>query len=238
MYYNSIPATTYRSERTRVRRQLTRGAYDPHAVHAMLDGALVAHVAFVDAGQPYCIPMLHARVDDGVYIHGSSASRALRVLSTGVPACVTVTVLDGVVLARSAFEHSANYRSAVILGRFERVEEAKKRLAALEAFTNKLLPGRWSEVRGPTRKELRATAILRMPIEEASVKARAGPPSDDGSADAELTTWAGVIPILTSYGRPERSPGLKAGIPLPQSALQLLGAGSPSRSAEEVDEST
>ncbi len=225
LYYIRVIRLSYGTERTRVRRQPSRAMYDRDTVHAVLDAAVLAHVAFVDSGQPYCIPMLHARVGDDVYIHGSSASRAFRTLSTAVPACLTVTVLDGVVLARSAFEHSANYRSAIVLGRFERVK-GDERLAVLEAFTDKVLPGRWSEVRGPSRKELRATAILRMRIEEASVKARSGPPSDDDSADAQLRTWAGVIPIMTSYGRAEPSPGLKAGIPLPESVRQLLGRNS------------
>jgi len=213
----------YRTDRTRVRRQPSRGAYDRNAVQAVLDAALVAHVAFVDDGQPYCIPMLQARVGDAVFVHGSSASRAIRVLADGVPACLTATLLDGLVLARSAFEHSANYRSVVVLGRFERVEDPKERLEAFESFTNKLIPGRWSEVRGPSPKELKATQILRMPIEEASVKARTGPPSDDASADAELAIWAGVVPVVTKYGSPEPSPGLKGGIPLGESVLRLLG---------------
>jgi uncharacterized protein len=222
-----MPQAGYGSERTRVRRQPTRGAYDADAVRTVLDAALVAHVAFVDAGQPYCIPMLQARAAEAVYIHGSSVSRAIRVLAEGVPACLTATLLDGLVLARSAFEQSANYRSVVVLGRFESVDDVDERLAAFEAFTNKIIPGRWNEVRRPSSKELRATAILRMPIEEASVKARTGPPSDDGSADAELPTWAGVIPVVTRYGRPEPSPGLKDGIPLAASARRLLIPWSP-----------
>lgn len=217
-----MPDPSLRTERTRVRRQPSRGAYDRDAIWAVFDAALFAQVTFVDDGQPLAIPMLQARVGDAVYIHGSSASRAMRVLAEGVPACLTVTVLDGLVLARSAFEHSANYRSAVLLGRFERLDEDPERVAALEAFTNKLLPGRWLEVRRPNRKELRATTILRMPIVEASVKSRTGPPSDDESPDAELDIWAGVIPIVTSFGAPRPSPGLRDGIPLPGSAFRLL----------------
>jgi len=214
--------TNLRSERTRVRRQPTRGAYDSDSVYAVLDSALFGHVAFVDAGQPFCIPMLQARVDDCVHVHGSSASRAIRALAAGVPACLTVTLLDGLVLARSAFEHSANYRSAVVLGSFAAVENDAERLVAFESFTNKLVPGRWYEVRGPNRKELKATTILRMPISEASVKTRTGPPSDDDSEDAGLDTWAGVLPVVSSYGAPESSPGLRGGIPLSASAHRLL----------------
>lgn len=211
-----------RSPRTRVRRQPARGAYHRDSVHAVLDAALVGHVAFVDDGQPFAIPMLQARIDDVVYIHGSSASRAIRVLAEGVPACLTVTVLDGLVLARSAFEHSANYRSAILLGRFERLDGESERVAALEVFTNKLIPGRWNEVRRPDRNELKATTILRMPIVEASVKSRTGPPSDDDSPDAAGDTWAGVIPVVTRFGEPLPSPGLRDGIPLATSARRLL----------------
>jgi nitroimidazol reductase NimA-like FMN-containing flavoprotein (pyridoxamine 5'-phosphate oxidase superfamily) len=214
----------YSSERTRVRRQPARGRYDAAAVHDVLDAGLFAHVAFLDRDQAYCIPMLHARVDDAVYIHGSAASRALRVLSTGVPACLTVTLLDGLVLARSAFEHSANYRAAVVLGSFRRIEDPDERLAAFEAFTNKLIAGRWGEVRAPSEQELKATWILALPLEEASVKARTGPPSDDDSPDAALDVWAGVIPLRTVFGSPEPSPGLRGGIGLAPSVRRLLEA--------------
>jgi hypothetical protein len=145
-------------------------------------------------------------------------------LATGVPACVTVTVIHGLVLARSVFEHSANYDSVVAFGRFERVEEEADRLAAFEAFTNRLLSGRWDEARQPNAKELKATTILRMPLGEVSLKRRIGPPSDDDSPDAELDVWAGVIPILTSFGVPLDSPGLKDGMPLPESVRRLLGS--------------
>lgn len=211
--------------RTRVRRQPTRGRYDTASVHAVLDAGLFAHVAFVDDGQPYCIPMLHARVDDAVYVHGSAASRALRVLAGGVPACLTVTLLDGLVLARSAFEHSANYRSAVVLGSFERVEEREERLEAFEAFTNKLVPGRWDEVRGPSEQELKATWILALPLEEASVKERTGPPSDGETPDAALDTWAGVLPVRTAFGAPEPAPELPADADLAPSVRRLLESG-------------
>src|SRR5688572_14255967 len=143
--------------------------------------------------------MLYARVGDRIYIHGSTASRAVRALGAGAPACVTVTVVDGLVLARSAFEHSANYDAVMAFGRFTPVEDDAERLLAFEAFTEKLLPGRWDEVRQPSPKELKATEILAMEIEEASVKTRGGPPDDDDSPDAELDTWAGVVPILRTF---------------------------------------
>ncbi len=187
--------------RVHVRRQPSRGHYDRDSIYEVLDEGLVAHVAFMEAGQPFCIPMLQARIGDAVYLHGSTASRAMRILGGGAPACVTVTLLDGLVLARSAFEHSANYRSAVLLGSFSRVEDPDERIAA---------------------QELKATVILSMPIGEASAKCRFGPPSDDGSADAELDIWAGVVPMRTAFNDVEPSPGLRAGIPVPASARRLL----------------
>lgn len=208
-----------------MRRQPARGRYDRASVEAVLDRALYGHVAFVDDGQPYCIPMLVARSGERLLVHGSSASRALRTLASGVPACVTVTRLDGLVLARSVFEHSANYESAVVLGRFERIENDAERLAAFEAFTEKLVPGRWAEVRPPNRKELKATAILAMPIEEASVKARSGPPTDDDTPDAAADVWAGEIPVVTTFGAPVASPGLREGIAVSQSVRSLVGNG-------------
>ena len=211
----------YPSERTRVRRQPRRGRYDATAVHEVLDSGLVAHVAFVDGQQPFCIPMLQARIEDVVYIHGSIASRAVRVLGSGCQACLTVTVLDGIVLARSAFEHSANYRAAVVLGRFRPVEDATEKVRALAAFTDKMIPGRWEEVRQPSAKELKATAILALPLGEASVKVRSGPPSDDNSVDARRDTWAGVLPLETNFGTPVPSPGLRPGIPLPASLRRV-----------------
>jgi nitroimidazol reductase NimA-like FMN-containing flavoprotein (pyridoxamine 5'-phosphate oxidase superfamily) len=210
------------SARVRVRRAPQKGRYDRATIDAILDRGLVAHVAFAHDQQPTCIPMLYARIDDRVYVHGSRASRLMRTLAGGVPACATVTLVHGLVLARSAFEHSANYESAVVLGQFEEVVGVDERLAAFEAFTDKLLPGRWREVRAPNRKELKATTIAALPIEEASAKVRSGPPDDDDSPDADLETWAGVLPLLTSYGTPEPSPGLRPGIPLP-AALRRLG---------------
>ena len=160
------PAT----DRVRVRRQPERGQYSRAEIEAVLDAALVVHVAFVHDGQPICIPTLCARAGDRVLVHGSSASRTLRTLAGGVPACLTATVIDGLVLARSVFEHSVNYRSAVLIGSFARLEGDDERMAGYEAFTEKLLPGRWDEARSPSELELRATEILAMPIEEASAK--------------------------------------------------------------------
>jgi hypothetical protein len=215
-------ARTRPPDRIRVRRSPKKGRYDRTCIDRVLDRGLVGHVAFVEDGEPRCIPMLYARVGDTVYIHGSTASRMIRLLAGGAPACLTVTLLDGLVLARSAFEHSANYESVVALGHFHAVEDEAERVAAFEAFAEKLLPGRWREVRGPNRKELNATTILALTIEEASAKVRTGPPDDDDSPDAELDTWAGVVPIITSYGEPEPSPGLRPEIPLAASVSRLL----------------
>jgi nitroimidazol reductase NimA-like FMN-containing flavoprotein (pyridoxamine 5'-phosphate oxidase superfamily) len=214
--------STPASDRVRVRREPERGRYGRGDVDAVLDAGLIAHVAFVHESQPICIPTLFARVGDTLLVHGSSASRTLRTLAAGAPACVTVTLVDGLVLARSVFEHSVNYRSAVLLGSFSRVEGEEGRLAGYRAFTEKLLPGRWDEVRAPAPLELRATEILSLPIEEASAKVRTGPPSDDDSDDAALDVWAGVVPAVTGWGRPVASPGLRGGIDVPESVRRLL----------------
>jgi hypothetical protein len=197
--------------------------YDRDSVHRVLNRGQLAHVSFVSDGQPYCIPTFYSRVGDRLLIHGSSASRMLRVLATGVPACVTVTMLDGLVLARSALAHGANYDSVVVLGSFRAISKPQEKVAALKEFMDKLLPGRWSEVRPPTRQELKGTAILELPIDQASVKTDNGPPGDDDPPDGDLNTWAGVIPVHTNYGTPEPSPGLRPGIPLAPSVERLLG---------------
>ena len=213
------------SERVRVRRGPRKGRYDLESVKSVLDAGLVAHVAFVADGQPYCLPMLHARVGENVLIHGSRKSRLIRALAEGAPACLTVTTLRGLVLARSAFEHSANYACVIALGSFTLVDEAVAKLAALEAFTEKLVPGRWREVRPPNANELKATSVLSMRLDEASVKARSGPPDDDNSPDAALDVWAGVIPIETRFGAPQPSPGLAAGTALSDSVAGLRAPG-------------
>ncbi|HJX75226.1 MAG TPA: pyridoxamine 5'-phosphate oxidase family protein, partial [Gaiella sp.] len=203
------------SRRVRVTRLHERARYDREAVEAVLDAGLVAHLGFVSEGQPYVIPTLHARVGDAVYVHGSAASRTLRALRDGIPACLTVTLLDGIVLARSVFEHSMNYRSVVVLGTAVPVDEPDEKLTALEAFTEKLLPGRWAEARPPTRKELKATSILRLPLDEASAKIREGGPEDGDTPDAELDVWAGHVPLVVEARPPVPDPTLRPGIPVP-----------------------
>jgi nitroimidazol reductase NimA-like FMN-containing flavoprotein (pyridoxamine 5'-phosphate oxidase superfamily) len=198
-----------------VKRLPERGRYDREAIEVVLDAGLVAHLGFVSDGQPYVIPTLQARVGDLVYVHGSAASRTLRALSGGISACLTVTLLDGIVLARSVFEHSMNYRSVVVLGTAAPVEAPDEKRVALEAFTEKLLPGRWAEARPPTRKELKATSVLRLPLDEASAKIRDGGPDDGDTPDAELDVWAGHLPLVVQALEPVPDASLRPGIPVP-----------------------
>lgn len=181
------------SDRTRVRREPNRGMYDRETIDAILDEALYCHLGFVVDGQPYVIPTLHARRGDLLYVHGSSASRMLRHAATGAPMCATVTLLDGLVLAKSVFNHSIDYRSVVVLGVARQVEGEEK-TEALRLFTEHVAPGRWDEARQPTATELKATAILALPLDEASAKVRTGPPEDEPE-DADLPVWSGVVPV-------------------------------------------
>jgi nitroimidazol reductase NimA-like FMN-containing flavoprotein (pyridoxamine 5'-phosphate oxidase superfamily) len=203
------------TSRVRVRRLHERGRYDREAIDGVLDAGLVAHLGFVSEEQPFVIPTLYARVGDEVYVHGSAASRTLRALRGGVPACLTVTLLDGIVLARSVFEHSMNYRSVVVLGMATPVDDSEEKLVALEAFTEKLLPGRWAEARSPTARELRATSVMRLPLDEASAKIRDGGPDDGDSPDAQLDVWAGHLPLVVQALTPVPDPSLRPGIPVP-----------------------
>jgi len=189
------------TERTRVKRLPNRGAYDRDTIYAILDEAFICHVGYVMDGQPYVIPTGYARIGDDLYIHGSSASRMLRNLAQGVDVCVTVTLVDGLVLARSAFHHSINYRSVVVLGKATLVEDAAEKDKALEAFTEHIIPGRWPEIRWPNELELKATSVLKLPIEEASAKVRVGDPKDD-EEDYEMNIWAGVLPLSVVPGEP------------------------------------
>ena len=188
--------------RTQLRRLPKRGAHDPESIAAILDEAVVSHLGTVDdAGFPVVIPTLHARVGDHVYVHGSAASATLR-RATRMEVCLTATLLDGLVLARSAFHHSVNYRSVVLFGAAELVERRDDKLRAMAALTEKLAPGRWADIRQPTAKELRATSVLRIPLDEASAKVRSGGPVDD-EPDYELPVWAGVVGLRLAAGRPQ-----------------------------------
>jgi uncharacterized protein len=190
-----------RTARTKLRRLPKRGAHDRPTIDAILDEALISHVGFVHDGRPAVIPTLHARIGDEILIHGSAASRMLRALAAGIDLCLTATLIDGLVLARSAFHHSVNYRSVVLYGQAHLVTEPDEKEQALEAFTERLLPGRWAGVRWPTRKELKATTVLRLPISEGSAKVRTGPPVDD-EPDYALDVWAGVVPLTLTRGEP------------------------------------
>lgn len=188
-------------DRIRVRREPHRGRYDRATIDAILDEALYCHLGFVVDGQPYVIPTLHARIGDLLYVHGSSASRMLRHAATGAPMCATVTLLDGLVLAKSVFNHSIDYRSVVVLGQ-ARLVEGEEKVEALRAFTEHVAPGRWEEARQPTPPELKATAILALPLTEASAKVRSGPPEEEPE-DVDLPVWSGVVPIHLAVGPSE-----------------------------------
>jgi hypothetical protein len=211
------------SERTRVKRLPARADYERATIDAILDEGLVCHVGFTLDGQPFVIPTAYARVDDGLLVHGSAASRMLRGLATGFPVCVTVTLVDGLVLARSAFHQSMNYRSVIILGTAHVVSEPDEKLRALEAIVDHLIPGRWAEVRPPNEKELKATSVLRLSLAEASAKIRTGGPLDD-EEDMALPCWAGVLPLRLTASAPTAQPGLAPGLPLP-TATRHWGVG-------------
>lgn len=209
-------ASTAPTDRSRVRRHPERARYDRPVVYAILDEGLVAHVGFVADAQAYVLPLGYARLGDGLYFHGSRASRLFQALAAGAPACATVTLLDGLVLARSAFHHSMNYRSVVALGRAEEVADVGEKRRALEAICERLIPGRLREVRPPHAREIDATIVLRLALDEATAKIRRGPPLD-GPEDAAAATWAGEIPLRLQAQPPIAAPGVAVGAPLPES---------------------
>jgi nitroimidazol reductase NimA-like FMN-containing flavoprotein (pyridoxamine 5'-phosphate oxidase superfamily) len=202
------------SDRVRLRRKRERASYERDQIDAILDEGLIAHLGIVEDGQPIVIPTLHARDGDVVYCHGSSASRTLRALADGAAACLTVSLIDGLVLARSAMHHSANYRSAIVLGRARLVEDRAEQMHGFEQIVERIVPGRWPEVRAPSENELKATTLLALPLEESSAKVRTGPPLDE-EEDYALSAWAGVIPLSLQAGQPEPDPRLPEGIPIP-----------------------
>lgn len=203
------------TQRTTLKRLPKRANYEQDTVYQILDEGLVCHVGFVVDNQPYVIPTAYGRVEDKLYIHGSPASRMLRTLQAGIQVCVTVTLLDGLVLARSAFHHSMNYRSVVVFGTASVVSDPEDKLKALHAFTEHIVPGRWEEIRQPSRNELAGTLVLSLPLVEASAKVRIGPPVDD-EADYELPVWAGEIPLRLVADVPINDPRLQPGtVPSP-----------------------
>ena len=206
--------TTTQTPRTTVARQRDRGRYEREMINAIVDEALICHVGFSVDGQPYVIPTAHARIEDRLYIHGSVGSRMLKNMKAGVPVCVTVTLLDGLVLARSAFHHSMNYRSAVILGVAREVVDEQEERSAFDALVNHVVPGRSTAVRAADAQELKATSVLCLVIEEASAKVRRGPPID-AEEDYALDCWAGVLPMQLVSGHPIDDPRLEFGTPVP-----------------------
>ena len=201
-YLYSSPMSTYTpTNRTKVRRLNKRAVYDKERVHAILDAGMICHVGFVGDGVPYVIPTAYARREEAIYIHGSGVSRMLTTLAQGVDVCVTVTLVDGYVLARSAFHHSMNYRSVAMLGKALRVDALEEKLEALHLITDHIVPHRWDEVRKPSELEMRQTVVLKLPLLEVSAKVRVGPPVDDDE-DYALPVWAGVVPIAPQLGAP------------------------------------
>jgi nitroimidazol reductase NimA-like FMN-containing flavoprotein (pyridoxamine 5'-phosphate oxidase superfamily) len=208
------------SDRTRVVREANRAVYDREAIYKILDEGFVCHVGFSAEGQPFVIPTMFARVGDAIYFHGSAASRMLRGAGAGLPVCITVTLLDGLVLARSVFNHSMNYRSVVALGTATLIGEPAEKLAALRAFTEKLIPGRWEDARQPNEQELKATSILKLPLTEVSAKVRTGGVEDD-AADYALSVWAGIIPLRLVADTAIRDERCDASIPTPPYATHF-----------------
>jgi len=212
-----MPDTFTPTERTRIIREANRAVYDRDAIYSILDEALVCHVGFAVHGQPFAIPTMFARVSDAIYFHGSAASRMLRAAAGGLPVCLTVTLLDGLVLARSVFNHSMNYRSVVALGQASLIDDPAEKLAALQAFTEKLIPGRWEDARKPNEKELKATSILKLPLTEISAKVRAGDVEDD-TEDYAFPVWAGIVPLRLLAEPPIRDARCDPAIPTPSYA--------------------
>jgi RimJ/RimL family protein N-acetyltransferase/nitroimidazol reductase NimA-like FMN-containing flavoprotein (pyridoxamine 5'-phosphate oxidase superfamily) len=212
-----------KTPRNKVKRLAERGSYDPAIIYPIVDAALICHVGFVLGGQPYMIPTLHARQGDTILLHGAKGSRMLRHVAAGGEVCIAMTLTDGIVLARSVFHHSINYRSAVLFGRGAPITDDDARMAALEAFTERLLPGRWADARPPNLVELKQTTIVAVPIESASAKTRGGPPGDE-PADLDLPVWAGVLPLRQLAEAPQADPTLRPGIDIPDYLVRYVRA--------------
>jgi nitroimidazol reductase NimA-like FMN-containing flavoprotein (pyridoxamine 5'-phosphate oxidase superfamily) len=219
-----MPEHVATSDRTRIVREPQRAVYDRELIYKILDEGFVCHVGFTADGQTFVIPTMYARVGDALYFHGSAASRMLRGVSTGLNVCITVTLADGLVLARSVFNHSMNYRSAVALGNASMVDEGDEKLDALRAFTEKILPGRWNDARQPNEKELKATSILRLPLTEISAKVRTGGVEDDAE-DYALPVWAGVVPLRLVADAPLRDERCDPALPTPAYAANFRSRG-------------
>lgn len=203
-----------KTSRNTVKRMPARGQYDREIIYPIIDSALICHVGFVQDGQPFVIPTIHARHGDSIFLHGAKASRMLKHIASGEPVCITVTHVDGLVLARSVFHHSMNYRSATVFGRGQLIEDEAEKMATLAVITEHLMPGRWDDARQPTPLEMNATTVVEVFIESASAKMRNGPPSDD-EEDYALPVWAGVLPLATQWLTPVNDEKLREGIALP-----------------------
>jgi nitroimidazol reductase NimA-like FMN-containing flavoprotein (pyridoxamine 5'-phosphate oxidase superfamily) len=203
-----------KTDRSRLKRIPERGHYDRETIYHILDEALICHVGFVEKGQPFVIPINFARVDDTIILHGAKASRLLKHIEAGHPACLETTIVDGLVLARSVFHHSINYRSVVLFGKGRLIQDEQEKLAALKAVTEHLIPGRWQEARLPNRKELNATSVVSIEIGEASAKVRVGPPVDE-QEDYALPVWAGILPLQEMSLHPTRDEFQSEEIPVP-----------------------
>ena len=207
------------TQRTILKRLPKRGSHERDVINQILDEGFICHIGFAIDGQPFVIPTGYARAGDKLFIHGSQASRMLRALKEGIDACVTVTLIDGLVLARSAFHHSMNYRSVVVFGRAALIEDRQEKLAALYALSEHMIPGRWKNVRGPSEVELQQTTVLSLPIDEASAKIRTGPPLDD-EEDYAMNVWAGVLPMRLAVGSPIADPRLPPNIEVPHHVIE------------------
>ncbi len=211
------------TEKTKVNRLPKRGFYDKDTIYKILDEGIICHVAFTLKDKPFIIPIAYVRTGDSIYIHGAKSNRMMNTITDGNDACITVTLLDGYVLARSIFHHSMNYRSVVVFGKGELVEDREEKITVLRAFSEKIMPGRWDDVRQPNEKELYSTSVLRFHIEEASAKIRTGPVADD-KEDYDLNVWAGVLPVKTTFGDPQKDEQLKKDITMPGYLLDFVSS--------------
>ncbi len=209
------------TEKTALKRLPKRGAFERETIEAILDEGLIAHAGFVEGGQPFVLPMIYGRDRDVLYLHGAAGGRHLRALAGGRPICVTVTIADGLVLARSAFHHSMNYRCVVVLGRAKKIEDEAEKLRALELISEHVLPRRWQEARKPNKAEMKQTLVVSLPLLECSAKVRTGPPLDEED-DYSLPIWAGVVPMTTAFGAPLADGRLAAGVRVPKSLEEKI----------------
>lgn len=203
-----------KTKRSEINRTPSRGYYDKRTIYQIIDESKYCHISFVQNEEPFIIPTIHARIEDKLFFHGSETSRLLNHIADGNPVCIAITIVDGLVLARSIIHHSMDYRSVVLFGKGEKIKDSKMKFKAFKAMSNHLLPGRWEDARKPNEREINSTAVIAVKIDEASAKIRTGPPLDD-EEDYKLSVWAGVLPVLKGFTKPVRDPKLKSSISLP-----------------------